>query len=131
MRSEPRWLTRELAGAIHSEQVEEHGGSHGVRVAGLIDSALARPRNRWEYDPAADLHALAAAYGYGLAGNHGYIDGNKRVAYMAMYVFLGLNGVEIEVAEPEVVAVMLNLASGEVSEEQLAVWLRARTVPFE
>jgi death-on-curing protein len=129
MAATPRWLTRRLVGEIHAEQIDEQGGAHGIRDEALIDSALARPRNRWEYDPDADIFTLAAAYGFGLAKNHGFIDGNKRVAYMAMYVFLGLNRWIIEVPEPEVVLLMTDVASGERSEEQLAEWLRQNTVP--
>lgn len=128
---EPLWLERSLVDAIHADQLRQHGGSHGVRDAGLIESALARPRQRWGYQPETDLAALAAAYGYGLARNHGYVDGNKRIAYMAMYVFLGLNDTEIEAPEPEVVALMVEVASGERSEEELAEWLRRSTVPFD
>lgn len=129
MAGEPRWLSRKLVAAIHKEQIDEHGGAHGVRDEPLIDSALARPRNRREYDREADVFALAASYGYGLAKNHGFVDGNKRVAYMAMYVFLGMNGFEIDAPEPEAVIVMLELAAGERSEEQLADWLRLKTIP--
>jgi death on curing protein len=129
MAATPRWLTRKIVGEIHAAQIDEHGGSHGVRDEALIDSALARPRNRWEYDPEADISKLAAAYGFGLAKNHGFVDGNKRVAYMAMYVFLGLNGWLVEVAEPEVVLAMTDVASGERSEEQLAEWLRQHSIP--
>lgn len=128
---EPFWLKRSLVDAVHADQIRQHGGSHGVRDSGLIESALARPRQRLGYEPESDLAVLAAAYGYGLARNHGYVDGNKRIAYMAMYVFLGLNDVEIEAPEPEVVAVMLEVASGERSEEELAEWLRRSTVPLE
>jgi death-on-curing protein len=124
MAATPRWVTRKLVDEIHSEQIDEHGGSHGIRDDALIDSALARPRNRWEYDPEADVFTLAAAYGFGLAKNHGFIDGNKRVAYMAMYVFLGLNRWTIDVPEPEVVLLMTDVASGERSEDDLSDWLR-------
>lgn len=127
---EPLWLERRLVDAIHADQIRQHGGSHGVRDSGLVESALARARQRWGYEPETDLPALAASYGYGLARNQGYVDGNKRTGYMAMYVFLGLNGLEIESAEPEVVAVMVEVASGERSEEELAEWLRRSTVPF-
>lgn len=129
MAGTPRWVTRKLVDAIHSEQIDEHGGSHGVRDDALIDSALARPWNRWEYDPKADVFTLAAAYGFGLAKNHGFIDGNKRVAYMAMYVFLGLNRWILEVPEPEVVLLMTDVASGERSEEELSDWLRQNSAP--
>ena len=91
-RTEPRWLSRRLLDAIHLDQLREHGGSPGVRDENALESALGRPRNRWLYDPASDLATLAAAYGYGLATNHGYVDGNKRVAFMALYTFLALNG---------------------------------------
>jgi death-on-curing protein len=123
-RREPRWLTRRLVDAIHLDQLHEHGGSPGVRDENALDSALARPRNRWAYDPESDLAALAAAYGYGLATNHGYVDGNKRVAFMALYTFLALNGRELDAPEPEVVEVMLTLAAGELREDELASWAR-------
>lgn len=101
-----------------------------MRDSGLVESALARPRQRWVYQPDADLPALAAAYGYGLARNHGYVDGNKRIAFVAMGVFLDVNGWEIAAPEPEVVAVMLEVAAGERGEEELAEWLRRSTVPL-
>ncbi len=121
---EPVWLRRRESDAIHFDQLRQHGGIPGVRDENALGSALARPRHRWAYQPDSDLAALAAAYGYGLATNHGYNDGNKRVAFMAMYVFLGLNGWELDAPEPEVVQVMLALADGRLDEEQLADWLR-------
>ncbi|MBV9108702.1 MAG: type II toxin-antitoxin system death-on-curing family toxin [Gemmatimonadetes bacterium] len=124
---EPQWLTRAIVEAIHHEQIEEHGGSFGTRDEGLIDSALSRPHSKWQYDPSADLFTLAAAYAFGLAKNHGFIDGNKRVAFMAAYVFLGIHDVEVEAQEPEVVEVMTALASGEVSEQEMANWLRGHS----
>lgn len=117
-----------MVGAMHVDQVRKHGGSPGVRDQGLIESALARPMQRWSYDPEADLADLAAACGYGLAKNHGFVDGNKRVAFTALYVFLGLNGRELDAPEPEVVRVMLDLASGALGEGELAEWIRARWV---
>ncbi|MCP3963491.1 MAG: type II toxin-antitoxin system death-on-curing family toxin [bacterium] len=124
MMGEPIWLRRRETDAIHFDQLRQHGGMPGVRDENALESALARPRNRWAYQPDSDLAALAAAYGYGLATNHGYNDGNKRVAFMAMYVFLGLNGWELDAPEPEVVEVVLTLADGRLDEEQLADWLR-------
>lgn len=88
--------------AIHSDQVREHGGSLGLRDAGLLESALARPMNRFQYQEDADLCDLAAAYGVGIARNHPFVDGNQRVAFQAMYVFLGLNRLRIDAAEEEV-----------------------------
>jgi death on curing protein len=113
--------------AIHTSQVQEHGGSLGLRDPGLLDSALDRPKNRYQYESDSDLADLAASYGFGLARNHPFSDGNKRVAFQAMYVFLGLNGFRIEAEEPEVVRLILALASGELPEVELAVWLRQHT----
>ena len=90
--TEPRWLSFVHILAIHSDQIQAHGGSLGLRDRGLLESALDRPRNRFGYEPDADLATLAAAYGYWLSSNHPFVDGNKRVAFQAMYLFLGLNG---------------------------------------
>lgn len=117
--------------AIHQAQLAEHGGLAGVRDEGLLDSALARPQHKFAYAAKPDLGALAAAYAFGLARNHGFIDGNKRVAFMAAYVFLGLNGHEIETTEPEVVTVMEGVAAGRISEASLAVWIRKRLRPMD
>lgn len=126
--NEPVWLGRLVIDAIHLDQLREHGGSPGVRDDNALESAIGRPANKWSYEPDTDLAALAAAYGFGLANNHGYVDGNKRVAFMAMYTFLGLNGHELEAPEPEVVHVMLDVASGRMSEAALAVWVRGHLV---
>jgi death on curing protein len=125
---EPRWVSLTVAFAIHSDQIREHGGSLGVRDRGLLESALARPINLAQYEPDSDLCALAASYGFGVARNHPFVDGNKRVAFQTMYVFLGLNGLRIQSEEPEVVRIMLALASGELSESELAEWLRPNVV---
>jgi len=126
---QPAWLTRALVEAIHLSQIREHGGQFGIRDTNLLESALARPINRWAYEQESDIVILAAAYGYGLAKNRCFIDGNKRVAFMAMYTFLGFNGYEIDVTEPEVVDIMLSVADSSVSDEQLSVWLRKRVTP--
>lgn len=125
--SEPRWLSMHVVVAIHFDQIREHGGSLGVRDKGLLESALDRPRNRFYYESDSDLTALAAAYGFGIAKNHPFVDGNKRVAFQAMYVFLGINGVTIMADEDEVVRLVLALASGELSESELGAWLRDNT----
>ena len=127
--TEPRWLAIGVVLAIHADQISKHGGSGGLRDRGLLESALERPRNRYHYEPEADLARLAASYGFGIARNHPFVDGNKRVAFQAMYVFLGLNGLRIESAEEEVVTLVLSFASGEIDEAQLASWLREHTVP--
>ncbi len=122
--SEPIWLKRVWVDAIHFQQLQRFGGLYGVRDEGVIESALARPRNRWVYDNVTDIATLAAAYGFGLARGHGYVDGNKRVGFVAMAVFLDLHGWSLEAPEPEVVRVMLAAASGELSEASLASWVR-------
>ena len=101
-----------------------HGGLPGLRDENALESALARPRNREVYDTSSDLAALAAAYGYGLVTSHPFVDGNKRVGFLAMYVFLGLNGHEIEAEEPEVVDLMVAIAAGRLTETEVAAWLR-------
>jgi len=126
---EPRWLALVHILAIHSDQIQGHGGSLGLRDRGLLESTLDRPRNRLRYEPDSDLPALAAAYGFGLANNHPFIDGNKRVAFQSMYPFLGLNGFRIAAPEEEVVDVVLSLASGDVDESGLADWLRQHMTP--
>lgn len=127
--NEPRWLSRKLVDSIHFGQIRSFGGAHGARDPGLIDSALARPLNKWEYGEERDLCALGAAYGYGLACNHGYVDGNKRIAFMAMATFLALNGLELDAPEPDVVSIMIKVASGECGEAELAEWLRVWVRP--
>jgi death on curing protein len=127
---EPRWVPRLVLDAVHLDQLREHGGLPGVRDEAALESALARPKQKWAYEAEADLALLAAAYGFGLARNHPYRDGNKRVAFLAMATFLGLNGFEIEAPEAEVVAVMVGVAAGHLTERQLADWLRVHLVPL-
>ena len=116
--------------AAHLDQLREHGGLPGVRDENALESALARARQKWAYDKGADLALLAAAYGFGLASNHPYNDGNKRSAFLAMVIFLGLNGRDLDASEPEVVTIMLGLASGQLKESELAAWLRSHMVPL-
>ena len=127
--TEPRWLSPTHVLAIHSDQIQAHGGSLGLRDRGLLESALDRPCNRFRYDPEADLPALAAAYGFGISSNHPFLDGNKRVAFQAMYLFLGLNGFRINAPEEEVVTLILSMASGDLTEQALADWLRLHISP--
>jgi death-on-curing protein len=121
--SEPRWLTLAMVIAIHDEQLAIHGGSPGIRDAGMLESALDRPRNKWAYEP-AELPELAAAYAYGIARNHPFVDGNKRTSLLSLYTFLGLNKVDFVVPEAMAAAIILSLAAGEVSEESLTRWIR-------
>jgi len=127
--TEPRWLSPVHVLRIHADQIQAHGGSLGLRDRGLLESALERPRNRFLYEPDSDLSALAAAYGFGISSNHPFVDGNKRVAFQAMYLFLGLNAFRIDAPEEDVVALILSLASGNLDESSLAEWLRLHISP--
>ncbi len=122
-------VARQVVDRIHRKQIGRFGGSPGIRDSGLIDSAMARARNKWEYGGERDITELAAAYGYGLATNHGYVDGNKRVAYVATTTFLQLNGWMFTAPEPEVVRFVLGLAAGEYGEAEVAKWLREWAEP--
>lgn len=114
---------------MHRELIAEHGGLYGVRDEGMVESALSRPQNRWAYEGAqADLADLAAAYGFGLARNHGYLDGNKRIALAAIHMFAWINGWEVVVEEPDEVTVMLDVASGSLAESDLAAWIREHLI---
>lgn len=126
---EPPWLRRPWMDALHFQQLKRFGGLYGIRDEGAIESALARARNQWEYAEERDVAALAAAYGFGLTRSHGYSDGNKRVGFVAMAVFLELNGLELDAPEPEVVRMMVGVAAGEVAEPELADWLRRHLLP--
>jgi death-on-curing protein len=110
--------------AIHQAQIREHGGSPGVRDEGLLESALARPQHKFPYTAKAEWGTLAAAYAFGLAKNHGFVDGNKRAAFMAAYVFLGLNGYDVTAEETEIVATMEGVAASRLTEATLAKWFR-------
>lgn len=125
---EPRWLSATFVLSVHADQTRQHGGSLGLRDRGLLDSALSRPRKRFAYESGSDLCDLAASYGFGNARNHPFVDGNKRVAFQAMYVFLGLNDLRIDASEEEVVGLILALASGGLEEPDLASWLRDHTL---
>ena len=121
------WLLEETLTAIHHRQIAEHGGSEGLRDEGLLSSALVRPQNLLAYgEPLPDLASLAAAYAYGIARNHPFIDGNKRTALVAARTFLILNGVDLDATQDEKVLTFLNLAEGVISEEELADWMRKR-----
>ena len=127
--TEPRWLALVHVLAIHSDQIKTHGGSAGLRDRGLLESALERPKNQFHYGSDPDLASLAGAYGFGLANNHPFVDGNKRVAFQAMYLFLGLNGFRIEAPEEEVVALILSLGAGQLNETELADRVRQHITP--
>ncbi len=124
---EPRWVPRLVAEAIHFDLIREHGGLPGLRDEDLLEASLARPRHRWAYRQRVDLAALAAAYAFGLARNHPFRDGNKRVAFVVAVVFLELNGKLFDAPEAEVVTTILALAAGRLTEAALARWFRTHT----
>jgi death on curing protein len=122
------WLDADVLRAVHEEQLAEHGGAAGTRDEGLFESALARPRNLVAYgDP--DAPELAAAYGFGIARNHPFIDGNKRTAFVAVELFLELNGHELLASDADCVLTMLAVAAGQMDEATFARWLRQHSRP--
>ena len=121
------WLLEETIIAIHHRQIAEHGGGEGLRDEGLLSSALARPQNLLAYgEPPPDLAALAAAYAYGIARDHPFVDGNKRTALIAARTFLLLNGVNLEAGQDEKFLTFQSLAAGSLTEDELADWIRKR-----
>jgi len=120
---EPLWITYEQAIAIHSRQLRRFGGAPGLRDEGMLRSALERPINKWRYEQ-APLAELASAYAFGLAKNHAFVDGNKRIGFMAMMTFLHKNGVPFTPDQAQSTTIILSLAAGEVSEESLTRWIR-------
>ncbi len=125
--TEPIWISRDLAESIHHDQLKDNGGSWGIRDENLLESALARPQQRWSYGPDADLFDLAAAYAFGIAKNHPFIDGNKRTAFVTMAAFLIINGHQLGASEVEAVATMLGVADSSLDESGLAAWCRANS----
>jgi death-on-curing protein len=121
---EPVWVEKEALLLLHSKTLARFGGAEGVRDEGLLDSALARPRNAFHYNEQKDIVALAASYAFGLARNHPFVDGNKRMAFMAMGVFLAANGWILKAGAVEAIQAMTALADGEIDERQLAAWLK-------
>lgn len=125
---EPRWIDLEVALAIHDAQIAEHGGQSGVRDRGLLESALAGPRNRFAYGEHS-LARLAARYAFGISRNHPFLDGNKRTSLVFAESFLALNGCESSATDLECVTTFLQLAAGELTESQLADWIAAHLTP--
>lgn len=119
-----RWLKVERVIAIHGRQIAEHGGAEGIRDIGLLESALARPQNLHVYEPDSDVAALAAAYAFGIVKNHPFLDGNKRTGYIAMELFLTLNGQTLEATREDKYLTIISLAAGDIAEQALAEWIR-------
>jgi len=122
------WLSARLILAAHEEQLAEHGGPGGVRDQGMLESALARPQHRALYG-SPDVADLAASYAFGLARNHPFVDGNKRAAFVALEVFLELNGWSLDASDEDCVMTILRLAAGQLEEDALASWVRAHVKP--
>ena len=120
--SEPIWLDSSIVLDVHAEQLALFGGADGVRDLGLLESALGRPLNKFAYGEAS-LAALAAAYAFGIARNHPFVDGNKRAAFASIIVFLGLNGIDFDVPPEAATAIILGMAAGEIDEDGLARWI--------
>lgn len=127
--SEPEWLEIDIVLDFHAEQLALFGGPDGIRDVGLLESALARPINKFAYGE-TDLAALAAAYGFGIVKNHPFVDGNKRTALASIIVFLGLNAVDLDAPQDAAAAIVLALAAGEITEDVLACWIAAHSRPL-
>ncbi len=125
---EPSWVLRDLVVAVQTMLLAEHGGLTGIRDEALLDSALSRPQNLFAYSDSISITDLAASYSYGLALNHPFIDGNKRVALTIAAIFLEINGYSLNVTEAETVITFEHLASGQLTEKQLASWFKDFTV---
>jgi death on curing protein len=128
--NEPIWLDIDIVLDFHVEQLALFGGADGIRDRGLLESALARPINKFGYGETG-LAALAAAYGFGIARNHPFIDGNKRTALASIIVFLGLNGVDLDAPPEAATAMILSLAAGEIAEDVLASWIADHIRPLD
>ena len=123
-----KWINREVLLLLHDESLAEHGGASGLRDEGLLDSALARPLNLALYEQ-PDLASLAASYGLGLANNHAFVDGNKRVAFLAVGLFLSINGYRLVTTQVEATLTMLDVAAGEIDEAAFSSWIRGHLQP--
>jgi death-on-curing protein len=128
--NEPEWLDVDIVLDFHAEQLSLFGGAEGIRDLGLLESALSRPINKFGYGE-TDLSVLAAAYGFGIARNHPFVDGNKRAALASIIVFLGLKGFDLEAPQEVATAVILSLAAGEITEEILAQWIATHSKPLD
>jgi death-on-curing protein len=128
MTAEPRWIAKNALLLLHEESLAAFGGARGLRDEGLLDSALARPQNAYAYNPKNTIADLAASYGFGLARNHPFVDGNKRAAFLSIGLFLAINGYRLKADQVDAIQTMLALASGELDEAGLSAWITRNSV---
>jgi len=129
MSAEPRWIGKRALLLLHEESLAQFGGARGIRDEGLLESALARARNTWAYRAGATTAELAAAYGYGLAMNHAFVDGNKRAAFLSIGLFLAANGYRLKAGKVDATNTMLAVAARALDERGLAAWIEANIEP--
>lgn len=127
----PIWLTERIVLALHEEQLVRFGGGQGLRDQGLLQSALAKAQHTHHYDPDASIFELAACYGFGIARNHPFVDGNKRTSVLAVAVFLGLNGYDFDPDQGDEVETILKLAAGDLPQPELAKWIERNCRPID
>ncbi len=128
MTAEPKWISKRALLLLHEESLAEFGGARGVRDEALLDSALARPQNIYVYKSVGTIADLAAAYAFGLAKNHAFVDGNKRAAFLSIGLFLAINGYSFKAGQVDAIEFMLALASGDLDESALSAWIAANMV---
>ncbi|HEY2497788.1 MAG TPA: type II toxin-antitoxin system death-on-curing family toxin [Candidatus Angelobacter sp.] len=128
--SEPVWIRKAALVQAHALALAEHGGLEGIRDEGLLDSALARPKNLYAYEGVEDVRRLAASYAVGILRNHPFCDGNKRTAFIALNILLNLNGLRLKVDPFEAIDIFFAAAAGEITEERLGDWIVKHTIPY-
>lgn len=129
MTAEPRWISKKALLLLHQESLATFGGASGLRDEGLLDSALARPQNLFVYHPESTVFDLAAAYAFGIAKNHAFLDGNKRAAFLAIGMFLAINGLRLVADQLDAIQTILAVAAGELEEGRLSDWIQTNSVP--
>lgn len=129
MRRQPLWIDKRALLQLHAESLSTFGGATGQRDEGLLDSALNRPINQWLYDKSVDLATLAAGYGFGIAKNHAFVDGNKRAAFLGIGLFLAINGRRLRAEQVAAINTVLAVAAGSLDEHALASWIRKHSKP--
>lgn len=129
MRRQPLWIDKRALLQLHAESLSTFGGATGLRDEGLLDSALNRPINQWLYDKSVDLATLAAAYGFSIAKNHAFVDGNKRAAFLAIGLFLAINDRRLRAEQVDAINTVLAVAAGSLDEQALTSWIRKHSKP--